>query len=174
MNLENWFVEIMKIFRFWCLIRLMEEPVYTMLLIMAIFLALKLFFLLLNLVMWLLLGLSFFFFRIILFSWIDFDFDAMLLWFFKCSWIGCRGFVRFVNVRDGKGATPLHLASRQRRPECVHILLDSGALVCASTGRYGYWSLNILWLVTWFLCILFVLWTNELLFAATLEVLHFI
>lgn len=48
------------------------------------------------------------------------------------------GFVRFVNVRDGKGATPLHLASRQRRPECVHILLDSGALVCASTGRYGY------------------------------------
>jgi len=134
----------------------MEEPVYTMLLIMAIFLALKLFFLLLNLVMWLLLGLSFFFFRIILFSWIDFDFDAMLLWFFKCFWIGCRGFVRFVNVRDGKGATPLHLASRQRRPECVHILLDSGALVCASTGRYGYWSLKILWLIeiTWILCIL--------------------
>ncbi|XP_061373215.1 putative E3 ubiquitin-protein ligase XBAT31 isoform X2 [Gastrolobium bilobum] len=47
------------------------------------------------------------------------------------------GFPRFVNVRDGKGATPLHLAARQRRPECVHILLDSGALVCASTGRYG-------------------------------------
>lgn len=43
-----------------------------------------------------------------------------------------------MNVRDGKGATPLHLAARQRRPECVHILLDSGALVCASTGRYGY------------------------------------
>lgn len=48
-----------------------------------------------------------------------------------------RGFVRFVNIRDGKGATPLHLAARQRRPECVHILLDCGALVCASTGRYG-------------------------------------
>lgn len=47
------------------------------------------------------------------------------------------GFARFVNVRDGHGATPLHLAARQRRPNCVHILLDSGALVCASTGRYG-------------------------------------
>ncbi|KAF3960599.1 hypothetical protein CMV_014697 [Castanea mollissima] len=48
------------------------------------------------------------------------------------------GFARFVNIRDGKGATPLHLAARQRRPECVHILLDSGALVCASTGGNGY------------------------------------
>ncbi|KAG6643163.1 putative E3 ubiquitin-protein ligase XBAT31 [Carya illinoinensis] len=48
------------------------------------------------------------------------------------------GFARFVNIRDGGGATPLHLAARQSRPECVHILLDSGALVCASTGGYGY------------------------------------
>ncbi|XP_057473583.1 putative E3 ubiquitin-protein ligase XBAT31 [Actinidia eriantha] len=48
------------------------------------------------------------------------------------------GFSRFVNIRDGKGATPLHLASRQRQPECVHILLDKGALVCASTGGYGF------------------------------------
>uniref|UniRef100_A0A5B7AWB5 RING-type E3 ubiquitin transferase n=1 Tax=Davidia involucrata TaxID=16924 RepID=A0A5B7AWB5_DAVIN len=48
------------------------------------------------------------------------------------------GFTRFVNIRDGKGATPLHLASRQRRPECVHILLDNGALVCSSTGGYGF------------------------------------
>ena len=48
-----------------------------------------------------------------------------------------RGFARFVNIRDGKGETPLHLAARQRQPECVHILLDSGALVCASTGGYG-------------------------------------
>ncbi|XP_021720874.1 putative E3 ubiquitin-protein ligase XBAT31 [Chenopodium quinoa] len=48
------------------------------------------------------------------------------------------GFARFVNIRDGKGATPLHLAARQRQPECVHILLDCGALVCASTGGYGY------------------------------------
>lgn len=48
------------------------------------------------------------------------------------------GFARFVNIRDGKGETPLHLAARQRQPECVHILLDSGALVCASTGGYGY------------------------------------
>ncbi|XP_057449167.1 putative E3 ubiquitin-protein ligase XBAT31 [Lotus japonicus] len=47
------------------------------------------------------------------------------------------GFARFVNVRDARGATPLHLAARQRRPECVHILLCNGALVGASTGRYG-------------------------------------
>lgn len=59
-------------------------------------------------------------------------------YFLKLLWIVyCRGFIRFVNIRDGKGATPLHLAARQRRPECVHILLDSGALVSASTGRYG-------------------------------------
>lgn len=48
------------------------------------------------------------------------------------------GFSRFVNIRDGKGATPLHLAARQGRPQCVHLLLDSGALVCASTGRNGF------------------------------------
>ncbi|KAK5830648.1 Serine/threonine-protein phosphatase 6 regulatory ankyrin repeat subunit A [Gossypium arboreum] len=47
------------------------------------------------------------------------------------------GYARFVNIRDAKGATPLHLAARQRRPDCVHILLDNGALVCASTGGYG-------------------------------------
>ncbi|KAK1270751.1 putative E3 ubiquitin-protein ligase XBAT31 [Acorus gramineus] len=47
------------------------------------------------------------------------------------------GFARFVNVRDGNGATPLHLAARQRRPDCIHILLDNGALVCASTEGYG-------------------------------------
>ncbi|XP_077239084.1 putative E3 ubiquitin-protein ligase XBAT31 [Tasmannia lanceolata] len=46
------------------------------------------------------------------------------------------GFARFVNVRDGNGATPLHLAARQRRHDCVHILLDNGGLVCASTERY--------------------------------------
>jgi ankyrin repeat protein len=51
--------------------------------------------------------------------------------------IYCRGFSRFVNIRDGRGATPLHLAARQRRSECVHTLLCSGALVCASTSRYG-------------------------------------
>ncbi|GER51156.1 ankyrin repeat family protein [Striga asiatica] len=48
------------------------------------------------------------------------------------------GYSRFVNIRDGKGATPLHLAARQRRPECVHVLLDSGALVCALTSGYGF------------------------------------
>ncbi|PON38560.1 Cdk-activating kinase assembly factor [Parasponia andersonii] len=48
------------------------------------------------------------------------------------------GFARFVNIRDGGGATPLHLAARQKRPECVHVLLDHGALVYASTGGYSY------------------------------------
>ncbi|XP_040930959.1 putative E3 ubiquitin-protein ligase XBAT31 [Gossypium hirsutum] len=38
----------------------------------------------------------------------------------------------------GRGATPLHLAARRKQPECVHILLYNGALVCASTGRYGF------------------------------------
>uniref|UniRef100_A0A2P2LE83 RING-type E3 ubiquitin transferase n=1 Tax=Rhizophora mucronata TaxID=61149 RepID=A0A2P2LE83_RHIMU len=48
-----------------------------------------------------------------------------------------RGYARFVNIRDGRGATPLHLAARQRRADCVRILLDNGALVCASTGGYS-------------------------------------
>ncbi|KAG8376886.1 hypothetical protein BUALT_Bualt09G0110700 [Buddleja alternifolia] len=48
------------------------------------------------------------------------------------------GFSRFVNIRDGSGATPLHLAARQSSPDCVHILLSSGALVSASTGGYSY------------------------------------
>ncbi|XP_020585488.1 E3 ubiquitin-protein ligase XB3-like [Phalaenopsis equestris] len=47
------------------------------------------------------------------------------------------GFARFVNVKDGKGATPLHLAAKQGRPSCVRMLLDKGALVCAYTGDYG-------------------------------------
>ncbi|OVA18346.1 zinc finger protein [Macleaya cordata] len=47
------------------------------------------------------------------------------------------GFTRFVNVRDDNGATPLHLAARQRQPDCVHILLNNGGLVCASTGGHG-------------------------------------
>ncbi|KAL6507986.1 hypothetical protein OROGR_024181 [Orobanche gracilis] len=48
------------------------------------------------------------------------------------------GFSRFLNIRDGSGSTPLHLAARQRRPDCVRILLSRGALVCASTGGYSY------------------------------------
>lgn len=59
--------------------------------------------------------------------------NFLILWLNTIS----RGYARFVNVRDGKGATPLHLASRQRRPDCVRILLNNGALVCASTGNYG-------------------------------------
>ncbi|XP_047337573.1 putative E3 ubiquitin-protein ligase XBAT31 [Impatiens glandulifera] len=51
----------------------------------------------------------------------------------SASW----GYARFVNIRDGKGATPLHLAARQKRSGCVHTLLDNGALVCASTSGYG-------------------------------------
>ncbi|XP_073023039.1 putative E3 ubiquitin-protein ligase XBAT31 isoform X1 [Primulina eburnea] len=52
------------------------------------------------------------------------------------------GYSRFVSIRDRKGATPLHLAARQRHPECVHILLDNGALVSASTGGYGFAGSN--------------------------------
>ncbi|OMO66254.1 hypothetical protein CCACVL1_21243 [Corchorus capsularis] len=48
------------------------------------------------------------------------------------------GFARFVNIRDESGATPLHLAAREGWPNCVHALLDNGALVCASTGGNGY------------------------------------
>lgn len=59
-----------------------------------------------------------------------------------------RGFARFVNIRDGGGATPLHLAARQSRAECVHVLLDSGALVCASTGGYRWLKL----LIFYFIC----------------------
>ncbi|KAI0527667.1 hypothetical protein KFK09_003272 [Dendrobium nobile] len=47
------------------------------------------------------------------------------------------GFARFVNVKDAKGATPLHLAAKQGRSACVRMLLDKGALVCASTVDYG-------------------------------------
>ncbi|KAI8556613.1 hypothetical protein RHMOL_Rhmol05G0267700 [Rhododendron molle] len=47
------------------------------------------------------------------------------------------GFARFVNIRDKSGETPLHLAARQGQPECAHVLLDSGALACASTGGQG-------------------------------------
>ncbi|CAL5396659.1 unnamed protein product [Camellia sinensis] len=47
-----------------------------------------------------------------------------------------REFARFVNIRDKNGATQLHLAARQGWPGCVHMLLDSGALVCASSRGY--------------------------------------
>ncbi|CAL5323030.1 unnamed protein product [Camellia sinensis] len=49
-----------------------------------------------------------------------------------------REFARFVNIRDKNGATQLHLAARQGWPGCVHMLLDSGALVCASSRGYGF------------------------------------
>ncbi|CAL5422769.1 unnamed protein product [Camellia sinensis] len=47
-------------------------------------------------------------------------------------------FARFVNIRDKNGATQLHLAARQGWLGCVHMLLDSGALVCASSRGYGF------------------------------------
>lgn len=47
------------------------------------------------------------------------------------------GFARFVNVRDGVGATSLHLAARMRHPGVVQLLLRNGALVCATTGADG-------------------------------------
>lgn len=65
-----------------------------------------------------------------LYGWMDQEVKLLVHWIF-------RGFARFVNLRDGTGATPLHLASSQRWPNCVHILLECGALVCASNGRYG-------------------------------------
>ncbi|KAI0498317.1 hypothetical protein KFK09_021558 [Dendrobium nobile] len=49
-----------------------------------------------------------------------------------------RGFSRFVNVRDTKGETPLHLAAKQGRLACVRMLLDKGALVSASSGNNGF------------------------------------
>lgn len=54
-----------------------------------------------------------------------------------CFGVNGRGFARFVNIRDKSGETPLHLAARQGQPECAHVLLDSGALACASTGGQG-------------------------------------
>nr|CAB3501261.1 unnamed protein product [Digitaria exilis] len=48
------------------------------------------------------------------------------------------GFARFVNVRDDTGATPLHLAARQGWRRCVHVLLENGAIVSASSGAFGF------------------------------------
>lgn len=42
-----------------------------------------------------------------------------------------------MNVRDDNGATPLHLAARQGRRDCVHMLLENGGIVSATTGTYG-------------------------------------
>ncbi|KAI5063262.1 hypothetical protein GOP47_0021809 [Adiantum capillus-veneris] len=45
------------------------------------------------------------------------------------------GYTQFINVRDGSGATPLHLAARSCHPSIVRLLLSSGALVCAITTK---------------------------------------
>ena len=42
-----------------------------------------------------------------------------------------------MNVRDDAGATPLHLAARQGWRRCVHVLLENGAIVSASSGAFG-------------------------------------
>ena len=42
-----------------------------------------------------------------------------------------------MNVRDDTGATPLHLAARQGWRRCVHVLLENGAIVSASSGAFG-------------------------------------
>jgi len=42
-----------------------------------------------------------------------------------------------VNVRDHAGATRLHLAARQGWRRCVHVLLENGAIVSASSGAFG-------------------------------------
>lgn len=47
------------------------------------------------------------------------------------------GFARFVNVRDGIGATSLHLAARMKHAGVVQLLLRNGAIVCATTGAHG-------------------------------------
>lgn len=63
--------------------------------------------------------------------------QILFVFFLSHLLLNCRGFARFVNVRDDSGATPLHLAARQGRHDCVHILLENGAIVSAPTGTYG-------------------------------------
>ncbi|XP_024538729.1 E3 ubiquitin-protein ligase XB3 isoform X1 [Selaginella moellendorffii] len=46
-------------------------------------------------------------------------------------------FVRFVNTRDSKGVTALHLAARGGSVRALQLLLDSGALVSATTSNTG-------------------------------------
>ncbi|KAG0501354.1 hypothetical protein HPP92_001426 [Vanilla planifolia] len=51
----------------------------------------------------------------------------------SASW----GVARFVNLRDSKGLTSLHLAAKQGKAACLRLLLDSGALIDTSTGFLG-------------------------------------
>ncbi|CAL5358341.1 unnamed protein product [Camellia sinensis] len=70
-------------------------------------------------------------------------------------------FARFVNIRDKNGATQLHLAARQGWPGCVHMLLDSGALVCASSR--GYVSLGLYHFILQFVGVHWIVFGNYLL-----------
>lgn len=47
------------------------------------------------------------------------------------------GFARFINLRDGRGATSLHLAARSSHATVVRLLLSKGSLVSATTTRSG-------------------------------------
>lgn len=48
------------------------------------------------------------------------------------------GFIRFVNVRDAIGTTPLHMAARAGKASICRLLLDNGAFVSATTSTFGF------------------------------------
>lgn len=48
------------------------------------------------------------------------------------------GFVRFLNVRDAIGTTPLHMAARAGKANICRLLLENGAFVSATTSTFGF------------------------------------